>query len=435
MTGAVPASSAYLQSENSSLGEPVVLSWMRPLGLIGLSFWNFLARVLTLGIYHFWGKTEVRKRLWSAIRINGEPLVYTGRGLELFLGFLIVFFLILLPLLLIPVAAIFYLGPESTATKVVQLLLYVVFFYLFGVAVYRAQRYRMSRTTWRGIRGQLVGNPWQYAWTSFWTGLLVPLTLGWILPWRAVKLQKFITNDTRIGNRSFLFEGSSKPLYVRFAILWFSAILIYLAVMMSLGALMFPSLQEIQLLSERGAQVPTMTLVKILATVYGGLIIAFLLYSIASAWYRARMINHFASCTKFENLKFSGSLQARGLVYMAVTNFFIRLTGSLIFLVIGIILAFWAYGALSGMSPPDVDPLEWDKTVRGITVALATGTLLFAMAGFVLFAPVTEARNSGYLINRISIDGTAALAEIEQGAKQDIKLGEGLAEAFDIDAF
>ena len=55
---------------------------------------NLLLRVLTLGIYHFWAKTEVRKRIWSAIRINDEPLTYTGRGMELFLGFLIVFLVV-----------------------------------------------------------------------------------------------------------------------------------------------------------------------------------------------------------------------------------------------------------------------------------------------------------------------------------------------------
>ena len=83
-----------MMAENQPGGEEQLhLSWQYPKGLIGLSFTNMLLRILTLGIYHFWAKTEVRKRIWSAIRINDEPLTYTGRGLELFIGFLIVFFL------------------------------------------------------------------------------------------------------------------------------------------------------------------------------------------------------------------------------------------------------------------------------------------------------------------------------------------------------
>ena len=75
------------------------ISWVPPAGrLRGLSLLNGLLRILTLGVYHFWGKTEVRQRIWSAVRIDGEPLEYRGTGGELLRGFLIVFFLILLPM-------------------------------------------------------------------------------------------------------------------------------------------------------------------------------------------------------------------------------------------------------------------------------------------------------------------------------------------------
>ena len=75
------------------------ISWVHPPGgFAGLSFLNGVLRILTLGVYHFWGKTEVRQRIWSAVRIDGEPLEYRGTGGELLRGFLIVFFLILLPM-------------------------------------------------------------------------------------------------------------------------------------------------------------------------------------------------------------------------------------------------------------------------------------------------------------------------------------------------
>jgi len=403
--------------------------------MVGLSFWNFIVRVFTMGIYHFWGKTEVRKRLWSGIRFNSEPLVYTGRGVELFLGFLIVFFLILFPVLLLIIGAVYYFGPESPYTKAVQLFTYILFFYLFGLAVYRAQRYRLARTTWRGIRGKLEGSPWIYAWMSFWMGVLVPFTLGWILPWRAVKLQKFITENAHFGDRAFLFKGGSGPLYRHFAVLWFVSLSIYGIVLWSLWAKMLPTLLTLQKISNSGEQMPTVGIVVILALIYGSLILAWLLYAIASAWYRARMINHFAACTMFDNLEFAGTLQARGLIYVAVTNFFIRLAGSVLFLFIGLALAVWAYAAMSGFQPPDIDPEKWDKAIRGVTVLLTIGVLLFALSGFSLFTPITQARRTGYLIDHIATRGTVALSDIMQGAKQDIKLGEGLAEAFDIDAF
>ena len=48
-------------------------------------------------------------------------------------------------------------------------MLYLLFFLVVGNAMYRAQRYRLSRTEWRGIRGGLVGSPGAYGWTYFWT--------------------------------------------------------------------------------------------------------------------------------------------------------------------------------------------------------------------------------------------------------------------------
>ena len=96
------------------------ISWVHPPGgFAGLSLLNGVLRILTLGVYHFWGKTEVRQRIWSAVRIDGEPLEYRGTGGELFRGFLIVFFLILLPMglagfassLFLPATAQWHLQP------------------------------------------------------------------------------------------------------------------------------------------------------------------------------------------------------------------------------------------------------------------------------------------------------------------------------------
>ena len=79
--------------------EPLRLSWSHPQGMVALSFKNFFLRIITLGIYHFWGKTEVRRRIWSGVRINGEPLQYTGTGKEMLLGFVVVMAVLFLPVM------------------------------------------------------------------------------------------------------------------------------------------------------------------------------------------------------------------------------------------------------------------------------------------------------------------------------------------------
>ena len=132
--------------------EALVLSWQYPPGLVSLSVVNLILRVLTLGLYHFWAKTEVRKRVWSAIRINDQPLTYSGRGMELFLGFLIVLGAVLLPITLGMTGLFLAFGPKHIIPNTALVLLYVAFAFLIGIAVYRALRYRLAPN-------QLARNP------------------------------------------------------------------------------------------------------------------------------------------------------------------------------------------------------------------------------------------------------------------------------------
>ena len=50
---------------------------------------NALFNLITLGFYRFWAKTRLRRYIWGSIEYRGERLEYTGRGGELFLGFLV----------------------------------------------------------------------------------------------------------------------------------------------------------------------------------------------------------------------------------------------------------------------------------------------------------------------------------------------------------
>jgi uncharacterized membrane protein YjgN (DUF898 family) len=295
-----------MESQNTgSTHETLELGWQKPQGLLGLSFKIFFLRILTLGIYHFWGKTEVRRRIWNAIRINDEPLEYMGTGKELFLGFLFVVFLVLIPLFAIMIGSQLLLGQGNPLAVVVMVAVYMVFFYLFGVAVYRARRYRLSRTRWRGIRGTMSGSPWAFGLTYFWTLLLIVPTLGWSLPWMQVKLQKILTDDMRFGNQPFHFNGSAKELYKRFAVPWFGGLIFYGAI----GSMA---------ITQQSAPNPQMIL--IFATVAG---LGLVLLIIAGFWYKSKAYNYFAASTSFGDARFSLATTAGGLIGLLFMNLLI----------------------------------------------------------------------------------------------------------------
>lgn len=395
------------------------LGWQRPSGLIGLSFTNLVLRVITLGLYHFWAKTEVRQRIWSAIRLNDEPLTYTGRGKELFFGFLIVMGCIFLPVMILVASLAFAFGPQHPVTNTVTFLLYIIFGFLFGLAIYRAQRYRLSRTQWRGIRGALVGDPLHYAWTFFWTAILVPLTLGWIMPWRSTKLQSIITNDTRFGDRALTFDARAMPLYGPFAVAWIGGIATYLGFFAVLGILFFEKVQARQQFG-----IPFIPSAREVGIVFAAFLIAGLIFALVTSWYRARTINHFANHTHFENARFSGHLSAAGLMWLGVTNFLIRISGALLLgtLTAAIALPFVSFG--SGVE------VAQNPAARLVFSLLPISILL----GLMLFAPIIQSRSASYLVRHLAVDGTAPIDDILQAAATKSQYGEGLAEAFDIDA-
>ncbi|MGI9462570.1 MAG: DUF898 family protein, partial [Aestuariivirgaceae bacterium] len=89
------------QQDQRPVGDRIVVSYTESNGLLWLSIKNFLLTLVTLTIYRFWGKTHVRRHIWSNVAINGEALEYTGTGKELFFGFLLVFGLFFMPVIAI----------------------------------------------------------------------------------------------------------------------------------------------------------------------------------------------------------------------------------------------------------------------------------------------------------------------------------------------
>lgn len=122
---------------------------VRFLGEAG-AFWRLLARgaallMFTLGIYRFWLTTDIRRYLWSNTELAGESFEYTGTARELLLGFLIAI-AILLPLYAAFFLLTLSLGELSSWIALLCLTL------LGHYAVYRARRYRLTRTVYRGVR-------------------------------------------------------------------------------------------------------------------------------------------------------------------------------------------------------------------------------------------------------------------------------------------
>jgi uncharacterized membrane protein YjgN (DUF898 family) len=168
-----------------------------------------LLELVTFGFYRFWLTTDIRRHLWSNTEIDGDALEYTGRGKELLLGFLIAL------AVLVPIFLLYFLvGLAFERFKAFASLPLYAFFFMFGqFAVYRARRYRLTRTIWRGLRFWMTGSGWSYAWRSLLWGLLLLPTIGFAYPWRTAVLERYKLGHTFYGTLPGRFTATGWQLF------------------------------------------------------------------------------------------------------------------------------------------------------------------------------------------------------------------------------
>lgn len=172
--------------------------------------------MITAGFYRFWLATDIRRSLWSGTLVDGHAPEYTGTAKELLIGFLFAL------AILVPVYLVYFLiSIEAERAKAFASIPLILFFYAFGqFAIFRARRYRATRTVWCGVRFWMSGSGWAYSWRGCLWGLLVLLTLGLALPWRESALERYKMRHLHYGDLPARFEGTGSALFKSAWWLW-----------------------------------------------------------------------------------------------------------------------------------------------------------------------------------------------------------------------
>ena len=207
-----PAGGAPVQVGFSGRGGP----------LFGLLFKGFFLQLVTLGIYRFWLTTDLRRFYWSSTAVGGEAFTYTGTGMELLKGFLFAL------AILVPLQAFGFflaLGLPS-AESVVTIGVTFILLFLGQYAVYASRRYRLARTSWRGLRLRMTGSAWAYAIKAFGLWLLVIVTLGIAYPHATTVVERIKMRETFYGDAPGDFVGRPGELMRRLWLLWLIAVVV-----------------------------------------------------------------------------------------------------------------------------------------------------------------------------------------------------------------
>ncbi|MEM6971822.1 MAG: DUF898 family protein [Pseudomonadota bacterium] len=173
-----------------------------------IAFFGVIVSTITLGLYRFWMVTNLRREIAGSVRLEGDPLEYTGTGIEKLIGFLVavallaVYLSIAQLLLVFAGAAIFEFGQGGLFAAAIASLPFLFW------AQYRGRAYVMSRLRWRGIRFGMDPGALTFMGLSLLWLVATIVTLGLLYPYMHFKQAQFMANRSYVGSLRVTQGGS-----------------------------------------------------------------------------------------------------------------------------------------------------------------------------------------------------------------------------------
>jgi uncharacterized membrane protein YjgN (DUF898 family) len=188
------------------------------MGLFGIHAINALLTLLTLGVFYFWAKTRVRRYVLGETEFEEDRFAYHGNGRELLIGFAKGASIFFIPIALLTILPEVYQAPEEVRTSL-RSLMWLVGLLLVPIAMVGARRYRLSRTSWRGIRFSFRGRARQFVGIFVVGTILMSLTAGLYYPVFGTQKQAFMVSNSYFGSRKFDFDGRGRDLMKPFIVM------------------------------------------------------------------------------------------------------------------------------------------------------------------------------------------------------------------------
>ena len=396
------------------------------------SYWRLLIRgaallMVTLGIYRFWLVTDVRRFLWSNTEIAGEPLEYTGTALELLLGFLVAI------ALLIPIYAGFFLAALDLGLlgKLSGLLAFAALGVLGQYAIYRARRYRLTRTIYRGLRFHQSGSAWSYAIraTLWWIATIV--TLGLAYPFQMASLERYKMRNTFYGDLAGRFEASGFALLLRGLPMW---LLFFAPLALAIRGFVGIDWQAlIDAIAQGGDDVmskieggnPGLGSAIVFAMLMGGtsIVLGALLYPA----FQALILRWWSSGLRFGGLEVRSRLRTRD-VYGAYARFVgYASLFSIAMGIIGTIVLFMA-GAVVGAALDTAEQIT-------ATLLLLVAYVITALGFSTIYRATVQLSLWQLGMELLELSGLSELEKVKAAGRPSSALGEGLADALNVGGY
>ncbi len=377
---------------------------------------NTLLTFVTLGFYRFWASTRERQYLWSKTRFIDDSFEWTGKGIELFFGFLIAIGLFGLPFLILNLIlqGLIFQNQQGIAGVLIAAI-YIFLFYLAGVAIFRGLRYRLSRTYWHGIHGGCDDNGLRYGWSYLWKTVVAYICMALLFPWSMTALWKERWEAMTFGPHRFVSNPQWGSLMGRYIIAYLSPFIAIIGVMI----IMIPMAIAAGASGNDGEPGGAM-----IATIAVGVAAFYLIMPLLALIYYSTYMRQVIGTMKLSGLEFEFTARTKDWIKLFLGNF-------AIWLVAGLIAAI-PIGAL-GLFNQFTELRPGENAITSNPVAYIAFFIVLVIP-FSIVGPFIRYRNWKFFVRHMEAGGEVNLATLTQSETRELKQGEGLLDAFDMGA-
>lgn len=403
--------------------------------LARLAIHGLLFTALTFGLYRFWYVTKLRQYLWAHTRLGRYPFEFTGRPVDLIVGFIMAV-AILLPLYL--GLFIISLGLKNGVIAA-NLGAVGLLWFLSQFGLYRARNYRLTRTVWRGLRFRQGGSGILYAILSMVWFAVGVASLGLLWPLRRRALHAYKIRNTFYGAQRAGFDASIWPLYRAGWPMFLGFCAVGLWTLWRLSMIWQEVPQSLKLadllgvaphnipLADLAAALPLAPLLWLVGAA-GAAVLALL--ALFGPSYLSVEIRHFTNATSFGPVRLTSTLTRQSLITVWGRYLLIMSAFSAVYLAVGAAL----FGAFLFSDLP-VGVLDDTVTRIGFFLAL----FLFYCVGFMGYAVIhlvcLRFRLWQTIGNSVALHPMQLIPGIRAGSGRALRhrdgFGEGIADALD----
>ena len=204
----------------------------------GIWIVNILLTILMLGIYTPWAKVRTNRYFYGHTHVAGSNFDYLASPITILKGYLIA------------VAIFIVYTVFSVLAPGYEIIFLILLMIALPFIIVRAMAFRLRNTAYRNLRFRFDRQYGQAAWVYLGIGILIPLTLGLIIPYFAYRTNKFLIANAGYGKSRFSLQCGAGDFYKIYLI----ALGILIGAGIIVAVVMMPVMMEMKTVMEQAAQ-------------------------------------------------------------------------------------------------------------------------------------------------------------------------------------